>query len=237
MNDLPLIYRFGIPLTKSYVTTERGARQYVIEGVASDESRDQQGESVIQRGMNFQPLLDAGIINWDHQPGPENIIGEPIAAEIQSGPAFFVKGQLYVDDKPRAAEAWATAEAMRKAGGRRKLGWSVEGAVLQRLGPKLTRTEVRHLALTHQPVNSNSWAMISKSMTTATAQPLILENLDQQITSVLWGECNPDRRCYTNATGYFYGGRGGMLEHLVKCKGMHVDAAASLIKRLVDSGI
>lgn len=233
---MDLIYRFGIPLTKSYVTSERGAKQYILEGIASDETPDLQGESVIQKGMNFRPLLDAGIINWDHEKGPENIIGEPIEAAIHAGPVFYVKGELYVDDKPRAAEAWATAEAMKKSG-RRKLAWSVEGAVLQRQGRHLTKTEVRHLALTHQPVNANSWAAIAKSMTAAGNQALMLENLDQQVTSVLWGDCAPDRRCYTNASGYFYGGRGGMLEHLVKCRGMKVDSAASLIKRLVDSGI
>lgn len=233
---LPLTFRFGLRLAKSYVTTDRGAKQYIMEGIASDQTTDQQGESLIQKGMNFDPLLEAGIVNWDHQPGPENIIGEPLLAEVQHGPSFFVRSNMYVEDKPRAAEAWATAEAMRKAGGRRKLGWSVEGAVLQRLGRQIIRSEVRHLALTHQPVNANTWAAIAKSMTTANAQPLQLENLDHRVTTVLWGDCLPDRHCY-GSTGYFYGGRAGMLEHLCKCKGMPVPNALDLMKRLINSGI
>lgn len=240
MEPLPIgIYRFGVALTKSYTTTERGQKLYVLEGDASDESSDQQEETLIQKGMDFRPLMELGIVNWDHLPGPENIIGEPLHAEILAGPRFFVKANLYVEDKQRAAEAWSTAQAMQKAGGRRRLGWSVEGAVLERdpITPRrILRSEVRHLALTHQPVNANTWASIAKSMTTATAAPLQLENLDQQVTAVLWGDCSPDRSCYT-PDGYFFGGRGGMLEHLVKCKGMAVEPAAKLIKRLIDSGI
>lgn len=232
----PEIYRFGVALTKSYTTTDRGVRKYILEGVASDQTEDQQGDTIIQAGLNFRPLLDLGIINWDHKEGPENIIGEPLTAEIQSGPALFVQGSLYVDDVERAKHAWTTAEAMRKSGGRRRLGWSVEGAVLQRRSRQITRSEVWHLALTHQPVNANSWADIVKSMTTATVEPLMLENLDDRVTSVLWGDCLPDRRCYHDS-GYFFGGRGGMLEHLVKCRGMGVDKGAALIKRLINSGI
>lgn len=229
------IYRFSVGLTKSFTTVERGAKQYIIEGVASDQARDQMGETMILKGMNFQPLMDLGIINWDHLAGPENIIGEPLAGEIRQGPEFYVQGNLYVDDVPRAAAAWAAAEAMNKSK-RRTMGWSVEGAVLQRAGKQITASEVRHLALTHQPVNANSWAAIVKSMTTASAAPLMLENLDHNVTSVLWGDCQPDRRCYSDH-GYFFGGRGGLLEHLVKCKGMPVDSGATLIKRLIDSGI
>lgn len=233
------IYRFAVPLTKSYTTTERGAKLYIMEGVASDEDKDQQGEQLIQKGMDFAPLMEGGIINWDHQSGPANIIGEPLHAEIQPGPRFFVRGNLYVEDKEQAREAWATAEAMKKAGGRRRLGWSVEGAVLARdplHNRRILKSEVRHLALTHQPVNANTWAAIAKSMTTTMAEPIRLENLDQQVTSVLWGDCCADRQCY-DQRGYFYGGRGGALEHLVKCRGMAVEPAARLIKRLIDSGI
>lgn len=240
MHDpLPPIYRFGLRLSKSYTTVERGETLYLMEGDASDERPDQQRETLIQAGMDFTPLMEQGIVNWDHEKGPENIIGEPVLAEIRPGPRFFVRASMYVTHKERARHAWETAEAMQKAGGRRRLGWSVEGAIIERdpIAPRrIVQSEVRHLALTHQPVNANSWAAIVKSMTTATAAPIQLENLDQQVTSVLWGACASDRCCY-GPNGYFYGGRGGALEHLVKCRGMAVEPATRLIKRLIDSGI
>ena len=237
-SDLFAVYRFGVPLSKSYTTTERGGKQYVVEGVASDEAHDQQGEVLVQHGMDFAPFLETGIINWDHKSDPASIIGEPITAEIQPGPKFYVKAHLYVDDIEQAAHAWHLAQAMTKSS-RRNLGWSVEGAVSERDRQnqrRILRSEVRHVALTHQPVNSNSWAAIVKSMTTATAAPLQLENLDKHMTDILWGACLPDRQCYTD-TGYFHAGRAGMLEHLCKCKGIQVSSAAALMKRLINSGL
>lgn len=226
-------YRFAVPLTKSYTTVERGERLHILEGVASDESIDRQGERLIQQGMDFQPLLETGILNWDHQPGPENIIGEPMHGEIQPGPCFFVRGLLYVKDKPRAREAWRLAKAMERSN-RRRLAWSVEGDVLRRDRQQIVASEVRHLAVTHQPINGNSWASIAKSMTSQT--PILLENLDDQVISMLWGDCCADRQCYTEH-GYFHGGRGGMLEHLHKCKGMPIPNAVNFMKRLINSGI
>jgi len=230
------LFRFGFNLSKSYTTTERGAKLYVLEGIASDQSSDQQGEQVIQAGMNFEPLLRSGIVNWDHLPGPENIIGEPLEAEIQPGPAFYVRSSLYVEDKERARETWTTAEAMKKSG-RRSLGWSVEGAILQRAAQRILKSEVRHLAVTHQPVNANTWAAIVKSMTASDpgAQALQLENLGTQITSVLWGNCAAGCNCYHPETGHYRAGRAGMLEHLVKCKGMSVEQGADLMKRLINA--
>lgn len=224
-----------VPLTKAYTTTDRGEKQYILEGIASDEQSDQQGEQVIQRGMDFAPLLRSGIINWDHKDGPENIIGEPLGAEIKKG-SFWVRGRLYVESVDRARSAWELAQAMEASGGKRQLGWSVEGEVLQRSGRQITRSEVRNLALTHQPVNGNTWAAIAKSMASSTAPAIELENLDQTITSVLWGDCAPGKACY-NRNGTFKQGRGGMLKHLHLCKGMPIDAASALIKRLIDSGL
>ncbi len=190
---------------------------------------------MIQKGMDFNPFLHGGFINWDHQPGPENQIGEPLHAEIQAGPKLFVRGSFYVDDVERAKYAWNLAKATQKAG-RRKLGWSVEGAVLHRLGTTILKSEVRHMALTHQPVNANSFATIAKSLTTGNTSALALENLDDRITSVLWGDCSPDRKCY-DEKGKFFGGRFGMLEHLCKCRGMKPKSADGIMRRLIDSGI
>lgn len=229
-------YRFGVPLAKSYESSERGVKQYIMEGVASDESIDQQGETLILKGFDFNPLLQLGVINWDHQKKADAIIGEPLTAEIRKGCQFFVRGNLFVDDIPQAAAAWKLAKAMERNGSNRKLGWSVEGAVLARYGRQIMKSECRHLALTHQPVNISTWAAIAKSMTTSNAAPLMLENLAGKLTKVLWGECEKSQPHHAD-NGFFYGGRTGMLEHLTECRGMDVHSAAAIIRRLIDSGI
>jgi hypothetical protein len=229
-------YRFGVELAKSYETVERGEKQYIMEGVASDEDTDQQGESLIIKGLNFQPLVRSGVINWDHLKSPEAIIGQPLTAEVQGGCKLFVRGRLYVDHVPQAAAAWRLAKAMEELGGERKLGWSVEGAVLARMGRQILKSECRHLALTHQPVNANTFASIVKSMTTANAGALVTENLAGRITKVVWGKCSGANKHHSD-NGFFYGGRTGMLEHFTECRGMEVADAASIIRRLIDSGI
>lgn len=230
------LYRFPVFLSKSYESTERGAKQYILEGVASDETSDQQQEIIDQSAMDFQPLMRSGFINWDHQGGPENQIGEPLLGEITPANAFFVRGMLYVDDVERAAHAWRLAKAAERAQGTRRLGWSVEGSVLQRSGRRIVKSEVRQLALTHQPVNANTWAAIAKSMTIANAAPIQLEQLDDRLTSMLWGDCTDGRSCYSD-TGRFHSGRAGAVAHLCLCKGMPVERASALMKRLIDSGI
>ena len=230
---------FWVPLRKSEEVV-KGERLRIVEGVASDEERDLQGEIVLQKGMYFQPFLDSGFINWDHQKGPENLIGEPLDAHITEENQFFVKGYLY-EGHPRADAVWNLMHALEKSKSNRRLGWSVEGAITQRLGKVLAKSVVRFAAITHQPVNPRSFAAFAKSMaageamSTQSAGPLMLENLDGAMTSILWGDCKND--CFDPTTYRYRNGRVGALEHLVKCKGMGANSAKDLLVRLHQSGI
>jgi hypothetical protein len=138
----------------------------LLEGIASSESKDQQGEVIIQAGIDFRPLLEKGFINWNHSHAPKDQIGQPLEAVVLNQgptdiPALFLRGFLYEDHRG-ADEAWELLVAMEKARraghGRRQMGWSVEGGVVLRDGKTLARSIVRHMALTHEPVNTDTYA-------------------------------------------------------------------------------
>ena len=99
------------------------------------------------------------------------------------------------------------------------------------------------MAVTHQPVQKTSFADICKSMTAwplakdltlDSAAPLRLENLDDRMTSIIWGTCF--KGCYER-DGAFRKGTYGVLEHLTHCKGYGLQSAINFIKSLRASGI
>lgn len=228
---------FWMPLEKSLASDGRR----VLQGIASTEDWDEQQEQVLQAGLDFQPLLSHGFINWDHQRGPRFIIGVPEEAKITER-GLFVRGWLF-SGHPEADAAWQLMETLEKAGNPRRLGWSIEGSVTQRRGPIIVKAVVRHLALTHQPVNPHTFAELVKSfcqgqaMSTVQAKPLLREHLagaGYSLVDTLWGSCSHD---HFDPDGRFREGRRGALEHLVKCHGYGVEEAKDYLIRLMKSGI
>lgn|GEM_PF-3868516 len=227
-----------VPLFKSE-ETHHGATTRVIQGIASTEDRDSQGESMLLEGVDFQPFLIGGFFNWNHSHAPEDIIGEPWAANIVRDPkssGLMVKGHLY-DGVERADKVWNLITEMSK-GGRRQMGFSVEGSCQRRNGV-IHKSVVEHVAVTHQPVNTQTWAEVAKSlvksMTTQTAAPLMREDLAGGNASKLFaGPCS----CGERSQSYeFPRGKVGAVTHLVRCAGMSGDQAADVITRLYRSRI
>jgi len=133
-----------------------------IRGIISSESADQQGDTILQDGLDFSYFLNAGFLNDDHKPGAANVLGEPIKVESVVTPdgkkATAMVGKLYLDKK-QSREIYDTACAMKSAASSRRLGFSIEGQVLQRdpTNPKvITRARVLHVAITNAPVNPDA---------------------------------------------------------------------------------
>lgn len=238
-------FMFGFTLEKS----ESGKDGKLwIQGVASAEIKDQDGESVIQKGMDCQPLLECGSINWDHQDkqGPSFLIGEPTDVEIVPasryadkfgksfpGAALFVRGFLYNDpvNKPVAAAVWAHLNTADVSAGR-QLRWSVQGRVLERDRidkSRIVKSECRHLALTHQPIQRYTFAEIAKSFSAVGAAPLLKENFGARIDNLLYGQCK--KGCYRE-DGSFTKGIGGALTHLYECRGRDLQKSKALLMAL-----
>jgi hypothetical protein len=242
----PCTFWMPAGLSKSVAGSGSGGKR-LIEGIASTEDLDAQNERVLQEGIDFEPLLRSGFLNFNHSPGPENLIGQPLEARLvrqkDGKSALFVKGMLFTG-QPRADAAWNLMNVLEKARAEglsdRRLGWSVEGGVLERRGNLIARSVVRQLALTHEPVAYGTFADLAKSLaaasnpgsSTGSAAPLLLQNLQggrqtrAQVCLALYGK-EPDK-CQ-DQIGRFKKGRGGMLEHLVLHQGWDTTEARDFL--------
>lgn len=275
---------FEMPVELELRKSADGGRR-IVRGYASTETIDQDGETILQRGIDFSPLLKSGFINYDHQfreiAGAKLpiIIGYPISAEVRDK-GLWLESELFkstdaggIDSEQLrlADEMWAMGMAFQKSGGKRKLAYSVEGGALYRdpkNTKKISKSIVRHCALTHRPVNEEATVElfakslccgrcnpnhpehkpghacgthnsiskediedIAKAMSTTSAGPLMLENLDCGLTSVLYGpaECS----CYDRQTGKFSGGINGAVEHLQKCQNYDKQQSINFMRRLL----
>lgn len=165
----------------------------IIEGIASTEDKDQQGEIVMQDKMDCSYLLEKGYVNWNHSHAPEDQIGKPLEViKLPGGkdtpngkPATFFRAMLF-DGMPRADAVWTLSKAIEGAmgmGNDRMLGFSVEGGVRTREGHVLVETVVRHMAVTHEPVNAQSTArcVMAKSQGFAVADNVMIDTLDNNV--------------------------------------------------------
>ena len=167
-----------------------------IGGIISTESRDQQGEVIDQTGVNWDYFLKHGWFNYEHKQGPENILGHPeLVYETRANgkPATRVEGVLYLH-KAKAKEVWETAMAMKKAGVKRQLGFSVEGQVLERNQKQIRRARVLNVAITAHPVNPDArLEVLARSLTgyqtpaqpdpDASLSPLVPQSMGSELPS------------------------------------------------------
>jgi len=248
-----------MPLLKSLNASDDEHR---VNGMASCEERDLQNEIIFQKGIDCQPAIERGWVNWDHGRGPEDQIGIPVVLEIsriedhpvmrkarrQDGSQLTGWGlyseAILLKGHRRAEETWSLLKATADMGEMRRLSWSIQGRAVERdpLMRSVPKSELFHVAITHQPVQINSFAQVAKSlsalykgddgfMSTDSAKPLLLENLGGgRMTEVLWGECQGRPRHY-DGNGVFKG-RLAMLEHLHECHGMSLNKSAKLVSAL-----
>lgn len=142
-----------------------------IAGIVSTDHMDQQDETLIQSGLDFRPFLKGGWFNDNHQKETGKGVGYPELAELRHLPsgkqAWYVEGYL-LKGHPPADEIWTMAQALERSGSDRRLGFSVEGSILERdpLNPKTVKKAiVREVAITRCPVNDQtSLTCLAKSL-------------------------------------------------------------------------
>ena len=144
-----------------------------IGGIVSAQTVDQQKETLSQDGVDWSYFLDKGWFNYEHNAGPDNVLGHPervSATTFQGKPATRVEGVLYLA-KAKAKEIFETAQAMKKAGNARQLGFSVEGQVLERDSSdktKIKKSRVLNVAITAHPVHPDArLEVLARSLTVA----------------------------------------------------------------------
>lgn len=180
-------FNFWLPIDfgKSKETTqypkgdERRYENMVFEGLASDDSVDFEGESMVPNGFDISYFMKHGLFNLDHLTSRAKElksrywIGEPISAEIKNN-KFFVKGKLW-KNSPEARAFWDKCIEMKESGATRRPGMSIEGKALERdpKNPKrIIRAQINNIALTMTPVNYNSYLDMVKGVQTSDFIPV-----------------------------------------------------------------
>lgn len=138
---------------------------YRVKGLASTERVDLQGETIIQKGIDLTPIdKKKGILNWDHQKGPENTIGL-LDGYQRTEKGLYIEGRLFKNH----TKAQAVREIMESLGenDRGRIGLSVEGQILERdpSNPSvIKKCRINAVAVTMNPVNTDTFADFVKSM-------------------------------------------------------------------------
>lgn len=138
-----------------------------IGGICSTDDLDFEGESIAQDGLDWSYFLRHGWFNHEHQQGPSAVLGHPVKVEPVDENRTRVEGILYLA-KELGKQVYETAMALKKAGGARTLGFSIEGQVLQRCPKnpkKVLKARVLNVAITSAPVNPHTnLELIARSM-------------------------------------------------------------------------
>ena len=140
-----------------------------VHGLASTNGIDKQGETIIQKGIDLSPVDEGrGILNWDHDNSPENIIGV-LDGYKQTKNGLYVNGRLF-KNHARAQAVHSIMESLGK-GDSGRMGMSVEGKILER-DPKnnnvIKKCQIRAVALTMNPVNADTHCDFMKSLNAST---------------------------------------------------------------------
>lgn len=156
-------------ITKSTDTEEHR----LIRGYASTAASDRQGESLVQKGLDISDFINHGYFNYDHD--NSIILGYPIAKSCRvDDHGLWVEGEL-LKGVPEADRIWNLALALKKSKAPRKVGFSVEGKVLQRDGGRILKAKIYNVAITTNPVNTTcSWEAVVKSFNGASDEDLVL---------------------------------------------------------------
>ena len=208
-----------MPLEKAKTSKKGDLR--IIEGIASTNHLDLQGEKVFQKGIQFDYFMKHGYFNWDHKSGAENKIGEPWECRI-TPEGLFVKGIVY-KGKQVADAVWEHIQALKKnPGSQRRMGFSLQGKTLLKKGQTLLKCWIQDIAITTAPINYNTYLDVVKSLSqyeldkalaaghsvtnqTGGAAHRVESGLDDEITDIEYGG---DKRVTKSQLAFMARGRG-----------------------------
>lgn len=151
-------FKLEMPVEVFWKAGETGKERRIV-GIISTEHRDQQGEVVLQRGLDFRPFLRGGWINDNHSRETAGVVGYPLKVErttVEGKPATRMEGYL-LQNYEQADKIWELANALQKTD--RRLGFSIEGKVRRRATSDdkvIAEAIVRNVAVTNCPVNTKT---------------------------------------------------------------------------------
>tara|TARA_R110000751_G_scaffold33071_14_gene82612 strand:+ start:6064 stop:6981 length:918 start_codon:yes stop_codon:yes gene_type:complete len=159
-------FKFYMPVTTwAKADDEHGMR---IGGIVSTDGLDRQGERVVQDGLDFTPFVESGWFNDNHGQRTADVLGYPTdvqrvkkGEQLPNGTVSDCNGwwaEGYLMNTDEGKRIYALAQSL-STGGKRQLGFSIEGKVTARDRKdktRIVRAEVINVAVTHCPVNTET---------------------------------------------------------------------------------
>lgn len=202
-------FKFYAPLEIQKAKDNKGQEVMRIGGIASTSDEDSDGEFLDPNGFILDDFLNVGFVNWHHgaKNKPKTIVGEPSLAEIRPD-GLYVECDLYPSSEI-AKEIYETAQILEKDSKTRRLGFSIEGEVIERGSDDETnpdfmvikKANITGLAITHMPKNAATFAQIIKGftgddsgddgdgndsmITTKKTKSIIKESLDKKVKKLV----------------------------------------------------
>lgn len=150
---------------------EKGEDVVFIDGIASSVSEDSDGETLYPIGFNLQPLLERGLINYNHQGSKDSnaVVGIPLEAyPVNDGKDLYFKGMLWDCDQTRGI--LRINDNFKKYSPNRKIGYSIEGNATMRassdknnpLYKQILKADITGVAVTCSPKCKNTLMNIVK---------------------------------------------------------------------------
>jgi hypothetical protein len=170
MNKKDNGFKFWAPIEISKGEDAKGEEVMKLGGIASTIDEDADGEFLDPNGFDIDDFRNVGVVNWHHQAKdqPATIIGEPTKVELRPD-GFYVETTLYKSSKV-AQDVWELAQTMKRDSKTRRLGYSIEGQVVERGSDDennpayniVKKSKITGLAITHMPKNPKTFAEIIK---------------------------------------------------------------------------
>lgn len=147
-------------------------------GIASDESQDVEGDSILRRSLDLSYADSRGFVNWEHSSEPEHQIGyltkaelirpgdikrleKDLGIELSKTASVLVEGELY----KYSSKAEHVANLLKSAPAGKGLGLSLQGALAR--DPEngdVLKAFVRGVAVTAVPAHPRTLAQLAKSL-------------------------------------------------------------------------
>jgi len=192
-----------------------------VYGEISNPEKDEQGENLIQKSLDFSYFDDRGVIKYEHFPknSPSNIIGFP-HERFTTEKGTVIKGALLKNHKT-ADETWSLIRAIEQHNKeypdhQKTLGWSVEGNYgKKRLvnGRFVKGAKIYNAVITPNPVLKSTYlkmvkdhnALILKSLCATPVETdvakktggdaIVEDNIDKKVKeTVVGGEINDKKK-------------------------------------------
>ncbi len=139
------------------------AERRLVYGEISNENRDEEGENLIQKSLDWSYFDQQGCIKYEHvKDNPEHVIGFPHERITEKG-RTIVKGAILTGTKFSDA-TWTLIKAVEEHNKQfpdnpKTLGWSIEGSYTDGRVSKggVRKAKVINVVITPNPVNKSVW--------------------------------------------------------------------------------